>query len=249
MRNTLFHLTFLAAMLACAPHAKADSADTSVSVSGPWITLGDVAEASGPLANVRVAPSPDPGQTMKLDPQFVGNIARENGVYFPSNQTDPIVVSRYSNEAIAKAKRDAAQALLPPDNEPPTPKHLLALNDNFSRGDIISAKDLIWIEPPKNGLRPTGTPTQKTDVIGKELLRSVRAQTSFRLSDVETPALIKKGDPVTLTYIKGGLRLSVDGKALMDAAMGAPVRVLNNYSKRTIDAIVSGAGEARVLDR
>jgi flagella basal body P-ring formation protein FlgA len=28
--------------------------------------------------------------------------------------------------------------------------------------------------------------------------------------------------------------------------MGAPIRILNNYSKRTIDAIATGAGEARV---
>ncbi len=249
MRNSLFHLTFLAAMIACVPFARAESSEEAITVSGPWITLGDVAEASGPLAKIRVAPSPDPGQSIQLDPQFVGNIARENGIYFSSTETDPILVSRYSEEDIIQAKRAAERAALPPQNSPPTPDHLMAFNVDMSRGDVVSAEDLIWIPAPENRLRPTGTPNLKSNIVGKELKRSVRAQTAFRISDVHTPALIRKGDPVTLTYLKGALRLSVDGKALMDAAQDAPIRVLNNYSKRTIDAIVSGAGEARVLDR
>ena len=106
MRNLLFHLTFLAAMLACAPLAKADTQATPINVPGPWITLGDVADASGPLAKVRVAPSPDPGQTMKLDPQFVGKIARENGVYFPIDMTAPITVARTSPQEITRAKKN-----------------------------------------------------------------------------------------------------------------------------------------------
>lgn len=246
MRTNLLSVIILAGLTICAPLAYADS---KISVSGPWITLGDVAEASGPLAKIRVAPSPDPGQTLKLDPQFVGKIARENGLYFSATETAPIVVNRYSAEEIQLAKHQAKQALLPPDNSPPTPEHLLAFNADMARGDIVSADDLIWIEPPKNRLRPTGTPAQKSYVVGKELKRTVRAQQAFRTSDVETPALIKKGDPVTLTYLKGGLRLSVDGKALMNAAHGAPIRVLNNYSKKTIDAVVAGAGQARVIDR
>ncbi|WP_018997904.1 flagellar basal body P-ring formation chaperone FlgA [Hirschia maritima] len=249
MRNLLFHLTFLAAMIACAPIARADTDAQPISVSGPWITLGDVADASGPLAKVRVAPSPDPGQSMKLDPQFVGKIARENGVYFPSNATAPITVARYSSQEVTKAKQAAARAKLPSNNAPPKADFLLAFSKDMKRGDVILADDLVWIAPPKNRLRPTGTPSTKDSVVGKELKRSVRAQQSFRLSDAHTPALIRKGDPVTLTYLKGGLRLTVDGKALMDAAQGAPVRVLNNYSKKTIDAVVSGAGEARVLGR
>ncbi len=249
MRSSLLHLTFLAAMLACAPFARAESGAEAIAVSGPWITLGDVAEASGPLAKVRVAPSPDPGQTLKLDPQFVGNIARENGVYFSSTKTAPIIVKRNSAEDMAAAKRKAEQDKLPSQNAPPTPEHLLAFNDDLSRGTRITEDHLIWIEAPKNKLRPTGTPKLKSDVIGKELKRSVRANLAFRTSDAKTQTLIKKGDPITLTYVKGGLRLTVDGKALMDAAQGAPIRVLNNYSKRTIDAIVAGAGEARVLDR
>jgi flagella basal body P-ring formation protein FlgA len=136
----------------------------TVSVSGPWITLGDVADASGPLAKVKVAPSPDPGETLKLDPQFVGKIARSNGVYFSTGQTSPIVVNRVSNSA-----HKSNSSRVPSDNKKPSEKHTLVVSTDLKRGDIIQASDLKWMKLPANRIKPSGTPASMSDVIGKEL--------------------------------------------------------------------------------
>jgi flagellar basal body P-ring formation protein FlgA len=54
------------------------------------------------------------------------------------------------------------------------------------------------------------------------------------------------GDPVKLIYATGGVHLSVDGVAQNEAALGESVRILNTYSKRTVDAVAAGHGEARI---
>ena len=58
--------------------------------------------------------------------------------------------------------------------------------------------------------------------------------------------MIRKGDPIAIIYTAPGVRLSVDGVAQNEAALGQPVRVLNSYSKRSIDAVATGHGEASV---
>jgi flagella basal body P-ring formation protein FlgA len=65
-------------------------------------------------------------------------------------------------------------------------------------------------------------------------------------SDIKAATVIKKGDPVAIVYAAPGVRLSVDGVAQNEAALGQPVRVLNSYSKRSIDAVATGHGEASV---
>ncbi len=238
IRDALILLTFVAAAFASIAPARANTAGEVVEVTGAWITLGDVADASGPLANVRVAPSPDIGQSLALDPQFVGAIARKNGVYFPSDVSGPIRISRIDPNAAKPVFNDAA----PSEN-----MHLVFTRD-MQRDDIVTENDLAW---RSDGDRNPyiGAPEMKSEVIGKTLRRSIRADRQFRVSDVELPAAVKKGEPVTLVYAKNGLKLTVDGKALEDAAIGASVRVLNNYSKRAVDAVVADIGVAHVHDR
>lgn len=231
----------LATALVAAP---AVASEKSVSVSGPWITLGDVADASGPLAKVRVAPSPEPGQTLALDPNFVGNIARANGVYFPASHTGPIRVSRTTATHHTTSTGQTARTV--PQNAPRNDAQVLVLTRDVKRGDILSANDMEWIDAPTNLRNLSTFPRLKTEAIGKEVRRTLRAGREFRASDLATPALIAKGDPVTLIYASGGLTLTVSGRALTDAAANEPVRIMNNYSKRAIDAVATGAGEAHV---
>ncbi len=234
----------------------AGATDTTVTVSGPWITLGDVADASGPLALVRVAPSPAPGETLALDPVFVGKVARSNGVYFPSDHSGPIRVSRMEGASVSVSSAStsststpanpAPRRAIPPDNVAPRENMVLVTTRDAKRGDILTASDLMWETAPSNQGQTTGMPRLKTEVVGKQVRRTLRSGRAFRMSDIETPALIAKGDPVTLIYSTGGLMLTVSGRALTDAAANEPVRIMNNYSKRAIDAVATGAGEAHV---
>ena len=231
-----FGLPFVAAL-----SAGATEKDDVATVTGPWITLGDVAQASGPLAKVRVAPSPAPGETLALDPDYVARIAREHGVYFPDSRTSPIHVVR---STVKSEKPKAAKKALP---DRPSDAHFLVLTRDVARGDKIGAFDMAWAGP-EDGVRPSrGAPDTMAELVGMEAKRSLRANRALRNTDFKPPSVIRKGEPVTLVYAKGGLMLTVGGRALEDAAQGEPVRIMNNYSNRSIDAVASGAGEARVV--
>ena len=84
-------------------------------------------------------------------------------------------------------------------------------------------------------------------IIGKTAKRALQPNTALRAADVmDTPA-VRRGEPVTLMFEAGGIRLSVRGRALGDGVAGAMIKVLNPQSNKTLDAIVEGPGAARVL--
>lgn len=57
-------------------------------------------------------------------------------------------------------------------------------------------------------------------------------------------AAIRRGESVTLVYSAPGMSLTMRTRALEDAAIGQPVRLLNTSSNRTIDAVATGPGAA-----
>lgn len=58
-------------------------------------------------------------------------------------------------------------------------------------------------------------------------------------------AAIRRGETVTLIYQMPGMALTMRARALEDGAVGQPVRLINTASNRTIDAVVTGPGQAR----
>jgi flagella basal body P-ring formation protein FlgA len=62
---------------------------------------------------------------------------------------------------------------------------------------------------------------------------------------VVADAAVRRGETVNLVYQIPGLSLSMRARALEDAALGQPVRLLNTSSNRTIDAVVTARGAAR----
>lgn len=57
-------------------------------------------------------------------------------------------------------------------------------------------------------------------------------------------AAIRRGEAVVLVYRTPGMSLTVRARALEDGAVGQPIRLMNTTSQRTIDAIVTGPGQA-----
>ena len=227
----------ISTVLLC-PSGGAESFPASITVSGEWVTLGDVADASGPLADVRVAPAPEPGETLSLDPGFVGRIARGNGVYFPADQTAPIRISR----ALGGSIGNEAQGLKPR----PSAEHILVLTENIRRGELITANHITWKQTDKFLRAPSNAPSNMETIVGQEARRNLSAERPVLASDVQPETVIRKGDPVTLVYASGNMRLTVSAKALENAHKGAAIRVLNSYSNRAIDAVAFASGEAHV---
>lgn len=84
------------------------------------------------------------------------------------------------------------------------------------------------------------------DLIGKEALVALYPGRPVRASDVGPPALIERNQIVPLIYVRGGLRIVTEGRALARAAEGEHVRVMNLASRASLTGRVTSEGQVLV---
>ncbi len=221
---------------------------TGVKVIGDWITLGDVAPVTGEHAGILLGPTPPPGQTLALDPAFLIATAKNAGVILAIPLDQPIMVTRATRNATPAPVANIARAATPAAQIGGTasPGEVLVFVRDVPRGHVLASGDVSWeaaspTRPIRNGA--------DAQAVGMEVKRAIKAGQPVLAQDLKQPALIRKGEPVKLVYVTAGVRLSVDGVAQNEAAKGEPVRVLNSYSKRTVEAVAVASGEARVNGR
>lgn len=242
----------LAALVAFAPLAGAQlaQAQAAKTIKGEWISLGDVAPVTGDAAAILIGPAPPPGQTLALDPAFLVSVAKKSGVILALPLDQPIWVTRSIGNAppakVANPARPANQA----NAIAGTPKQaeVLILIRDVARGQRLTEDDLDWADASSVRAVRNG-PADMALAVGMETKRPLKAGQPLQGGDLKAPSVIRKGEPVRLVYARPGLRLSVEGLAQNDAGKGESVRVLNSYSKRTIEAVAYADGEARVTQR
>jgi flagella basal body P-ring formation protein FlgA len=87
-------LVFATATLA-AEAAKADTPRPGpIVVDGPWVTLGDLFDLAGAVADVHVSASPSPGQSMTLAVREIAAIANANGIDWTPGGVTGLTVER-----------------------------------------------------------------------------------------------------------------------------------------------------------
>jgi len=64
---------------------------------------------------------------------------------------------------------------------------------------------------------------------------------------VEAERLVRRGAPVTLKLRSGSLTIATVGRALADGKRGERVRVVSLATRRTLDGLVDGPGEVRLV--
>tara|TARA_R100000005_G_scaffold86087_1_gene54828 strand:+ start:6514 stop:7233 length:720 start_codon:yes stop_codon:yes gene_type:complete len=122
---------------------------------------------------------------------------------------------------------------------------LPVLADNLPRGSIISERDLTLVER---------TITSATDAvimdpqqaIGMELIRPASAGSPLRHSQLRPPQLISRGQTVTLIAGGEGLQVTMQGRAMANAAAGDRLLVTNLASGRRVEGIVNADGSVRI---
>jgi flagella basal body P-ring formation protein FlgA len=82
--------------------------------------------------------------------------------------------------------------------------------------------------------------------IGKELKRSLGKGSVLYQNFLKNPALVKRGDMVTIIAANHGVKVTTPGKVKNTGGMGEMVRVKNLTSRRTIQARVIGKGMVQV---
>jgi flagella basal body P-ring formation protein FlgA len=212
-------------------------------VSGDWITLGDVAPVTGTAAGILIGPAPPAGQTLSLDPAFLIATAKGAGVILAIPLDQPIMVVRSAGNARAANPARPANPARQIGQPSQADGQILVLVRDVQRGEVITANDV------EMQAQPQGRPLRGMDidaVVGMEAKRTLKTGQPVQATDIKAASVIRKGDPVAIVYTAPGVRLSVDGVAQNEASLGQPVRVLNSYSKRSIDAVATGHGEASV---
>ena len=290
--------------------AGAAALNPRVTVSGPFVTLGDLVNGAGDAAATPVFRSPDPGTVGEVDARIVADLASRNGVTnVQSLGLDRVIVGRSSRIVSAEEIRTGIAARLAAEmpgmtadrlalhfDEPLRDIHVeeenaapltLAASDlhrearrfstvvtipgsrvlaagkrisgtvtvlvpvvtmgrRIERGATIAASDLNVIMVPRNDIR-AATFAEIADVAGKAAKRSLPEGAVLAENDLAEPLLVTRNRPVTIIYRRGALTLTARGKALSDAPKGTVIRVLNDYTRRIVEAEVIADGTVELL--
>ena len=107
-----------------------------------------------------------------------------------------------------------------------------ALKNFKEKGSIIKEKDLIIIKR-KNSQRNLFI-SDKTDIVGKKLKKSVNSNQLLKRSNLEKDWLIKKNSQVTIVNNKSFVTIKEDGLAMNDANYMDMIKVKNIKSGKVI---------------
>jgi flagella basal body P-ring formation protein FlgA len=207
---------------------------------GATVTLGDLFSDAGPAAGIVVARAAPPGLDTILDAGQVQIAARRAGLVW-ANATGfhRIAVSSIAGDAPpaggTKAARAKSAARRGHANQ------ALTYTRNISTGEILSAADLVWSDEVMAA--PDGFSDPEA-AIGKSARHALRAGAAASVHDLALPKVIKRDDIVAVTFADGGVSLTLQAKAMGDAAVGDSLTVINPQSKKVIEAICSGPDQA-----
>ena len=107
-----------------------------------------------------------------------------------------------------------------------------ALKNFKEKGSIIKEKDLIIVKR-KNSQRNLFI-SEKTDIVGKKLKKSVNSNQLLKRSNLEKDWLIKKNSQVTIINNKSFVTIKEDGLAMNDANYMDIIKVKNIKSGKVI---------------
>jgi flagella basal body P-ring formation protein FlgA len=230
------------AVLALAPSVALAGAPVELrdrpSVHGPSITLGDLFEgADGAAGRHPVGYSPAPGAEAVLDASRVQLIAHAAGLDWANPQGLHRIVVGGPAGGGAPAARTRSAA-----------KHSQALvyARNIAANEIVGSADLNWSD---DAVAASDSPGDPDAAIGKAARRPLRAGAVVQARDLAAPRVVKRDDMILIAFEAEGLTLTLQAKALADASVGDSIQVQNTASKKTLEAVVTGPGQAAVGPR
>ena len=113
-------------------------------------------------------------------------------------------------------------------------------------GKLLEPKDVAVERRPSTGI-PRRALSDPEEVVGKRARIALEPGKALDHRSLESPMLVRRGDPVRIVVDHPGMRLSTVGRALENATAGSVVRVVNPSSGRELAAEVIAHGQVRVL--
>ena len=200
------------------------------------VTLGDLFEGAGSASAVLVAPGPKGAGSVVLDAGRVQAAARGAGLEWPNAQGVRRLVVRAgaAPAAIAASVRpEAAEG------------EALVYTRSLAAGEVLAPEGVAYM-PVQAHQRPADAPRDPDAAIGKAARKPLRAGAAVSARDLASPRVIARDEAVAVTYDIGGVKLTLQGKALAAASVGEAVQVRNLGSGKIIQAVATGPGAAVV---
>jgi flagella basal body P-ring formation protein FlgA len=145
------------------------------------------------------------------------------------------LIGRIDNQVIKNfSVRGTLKALAP----------VVVATSNLRRDDLITESQIRLESMDISTLRAPCL--QKDQVIGKKVLRAIKAGTAIELANVEFPPLVKKGALVKILGRNNGLELTATGIAKTDGKEGEIIKVKNVNSEKEIFCRVTAPGLVEV---
>ena len=200
------------------------------------VTLGDLFDNAGAAADVFVATRNGP--SVVLEAGALQSRARQAGLTWTNPQGLRRVVVREGAGASSSAAGSTQAAA-----RSGATVEVLTYARSLAAGDIVQPADVEWTAVQAH-MAPAGGPQDAEAVIGLSARRPLRAGAPVAARDLTSPQVIARNDMVQVSFVSGGVTLTVTGRATRDAALGEAVPIINTSSGRTIDAVASGPGRA-----
>lgn len=192
------------------------------------VKLGDLFENAGPAAEVPVARRPQ--ESVILNARAVQLAAARAGLDWANAEgLQTIIVHAGASTATARSQRGNVE--------------VLTYARDIAAGEVLGPTDLIW---GKAVAVPGDAPNDPDGVIGKAARRPLRAGAPVEAHDVAAPIVVRAGEMITVSFQQDGISLALQGKALGAGGAGDVINVQNTSSKKTIQAVVTGPGQAMV---
>lgn len=225
-------VTLLAAFALAGPAlaGQAVSLKADIASSDGVVTLGDLFDGAGAAGRTPVATRS--GASVVLDAGAVQFAARRAGLDWANAEGLHKIIVRGGTPA-ASAGAPASHGNV----------DVLTYTRSLSAGEIVQPTDLAWI---KAAAAPNDAPSDADMVIGQAAKRPLRAGAVVLAHDTGSAQVIKSGDIVTVSYEAEGISLRLEGKSMGAAGVGETLAVQNTLSKKVVQTIVTGPGEAVV---
>ncbi len=120
-----------------------------------------------------------------------------------------------------------------------------AVTRPVARGEILRAGDVVTARRPKAEITGDSITTAEA-AIGRAARNALRPGQALRHGDLMKPEVIARNEQIVLFYQAPGLALTARGKALEAGAKGDTINILNEQSKRNVQAVVAGPGRVIV---
>ena len=232
-------LVLIAALLLAPSFAFAQSATlvlkSDVSDGDGTITLGDVFDNAGAQSGVVLGTRT--GATAILDAAVVQSIAARNGATWDNPRgLRRIIVSAGGDGQPA----EPASAVIG-DTAAGGNVSVLTFVHAMNSGDIVQPEDLTYRQVAATS---GNVPSNVQAVIGKTVRFPIREGAIIHTTDLTSPTVVKRQESVSVMWTQNGLSLTMSGRATKDGAVGDVIQVQNPVSKKLVDAVVTGPGEA-----